>query len=136
MKRKTYKLIAGIHRDLTGKLYRTGDTITVGPAEDLVASFPGKFALVGTEEARQTPAPEIVDAVFGEQQKQPAESKFGSNRTSKFEGAAEAGLQVYRTEEGFYHVVDPDQPDRALNAKPLLKARVAACIEKFSKVEA
>lgn len=52
--------------------------------------------------------------------------------TADFEKAPEAGVKVLKVRKG-YNVVDPDEPDKTLNDKPLSKVKTAEYIASLLK---
>lgn len=91
--------------------------------------------------APQTQDEEAPDASAGDTEKKPAQTgakagsksaQFGDDVTADFPKAKDADFRVYKNGAGFW-VVDPDEADKALNAKALKKGAVAEFIGGFLK---
>ena len=134
--KKQYKLLAGFHTDETNKEHSAG--AIVDSAVDLVALFPGKFAIANSEEvttAAKTPTAAPVPAPSKEEHKQaeipaaapvpapaapaPVQSKLGGDVTMQFPSAIAADLKVFINKKGQYTVADSAKVDRALHKAAL-----------------
>lgn len=116
----------GFHLDENNKRYETGDTVL--SRADLIAIFPQKF-----REDKHGPVVEEEADTETEVSVPTKASKFGKDRTENFDSAEESGLKVYRNDDKEYCVVDPDEPDVALNKKPLKNSEVDSFIAKHLK---
>lgn len=158
-----FRLLNGKHTELrrrgkkkeereVGRSYKVGDVVESDrPLNELYAN---KFERLPDEEPTEVraarkkaekagklpnpnpPKPELdPEHVYDQDDETSASisSELGENVTADFPKAVEANLLVLCDEDEKYHVADPDDPDEALNDKPLSKGQCDKFISKQLK---
>lgn len=115
-----FTLLGGDHVDEKGHVYHRGDTITT--YIDLNASFGDKFMLleddIKNKEVKTDPVKETSVRSM----------KLGKDVTKDYPLASDNSFLVLR-KGSYFHVVDSDDQDTALNKKGLRKDAVLPFIE-------